>query len=61
MKVRKEILSVVHKNKEREKTNTYYTEMLADSLITNKDDTNSTAKTSTDHLENILDIRLGQS
>lgn len=43
------------KNKERESLNTYYTEMLTD-ILTEKVDVH-TAKTTTDQLENILDIR----
>ncbi|XP_064211685.1 DNA polymerase epsilon catalytic subunit 1 isoform X2 [Tribolium castaneum] len=54
IKVRKEILKVVKKNKERESSNTYYTEMLTDILA---DKAAQTTKTNTDQMENILDIR----
>lgn len=55
MKVRKEILSVVRKNIEREKANTFYTEMMASTLVSNASVSNR--KTSLDHMENIIDIR----
>ncbi|GBP24391.1 DNA polymerase epsilon catalytic subunit A [Eumeta japonica] len=55
MKVRKEILTAVNKNKEREKKDAIYAEMLTNTL------TNAAAiehaKKTTDHLENILDMR----
>lgn len=54
IKVRREIMSAVKKNKEREKSNTYYTQMLANSL--NPHERNVTKKL-TDHMDNILDIR----
>ncbi|XP_046479124.1 DNA polymerase epsilon catalytic subunit 1 isoform X1 [Neodiprion pinetum] len=54
VKVRREIMSAVKKNKEREKSHTYYTEMLASSL--NVRDHNP-VKNLTDHMDNILDIR----
>lgn len=55
IKVRREILSYVRKNREREKSNTYYTEMLTNALV-NRGDV-ATVKNTTDHMENIIDIR----
>ncbi|XP_044265120.1 DNA polymerase epsilon catalytic subunit 1 isoform X2 [Tribolium madens] len=54
IKVRKEIVKVVKKNKERESAKTFYTEMLTDILA---DKGAHTTKTKTDQMENILDIR----
>ena len=55
IKVRKEILKVVRKNKERQNANTFYTELLTD-ILTDKGDVAAT-KANTDQMENILDIR----
>ncbi|XP_068086023.1 DNA polymerase epsilon catalytic subunit 1 [Anabrus simplex] len=55
VKVRKEIMTAVRKNRERKKNNTYYTEMLMNA-IASKADSGLTKKT-TDHMENIIDIR----
>ena len=55
IKIRKEILSAVRKNKEKLKMNTYYTEMLTNDLMNKTSVTNT--KVQTDHVENILDIR----
>ncbi|XP_046401826.1 DNA polymerase epsilon catalytic subunit 1 [Ischnura elegans] len=55
MKVRKEIAPAAHKNREKEKGNTFYTEMLASSLMQNT--SGSVAKKVTNQLENIIDIR----
>nr|CAD7258615.1 unnamed protein product [Timema shepardi] len=52
VKVRRELISAVRKNREREKNNTYYTEMLTNALASK-----GTTKKSTDHMENIIDIR----
>nr|CAD7454365.1 unnamed protein product [Timema tahoe] len=52
VKVRRELMSAVRKNREREKNNTYYTEMLTNALASK-----GTTKKSTDHMENIIDIR----
>lgn len=56
LKVRREILSYVRKNQEKEKANTFYTELLTNNLVNNKDDVVS-IKSVTDHMENIIDIR----
>lgn len=48
-------MPAIRKNREREKSHTYYMEMLT-STIASKGDTGYT-KSSTDHMENILDIR----
>lgn len=53
-KVKRDIMRVVKVNKEREKSNTYYTDMLATTLQPNEQDNN---KQTLDHMDNILDIR----
>lgn len=55
MKVRREILTVVNKNKEREKKDAIYSEMLTNALTSAA--AIEYAKKTTDHMENILDIR----
>ncbi|KAJ0173535.1 hypothetical protein K1T71_010684 [Dendrolimus kikuchii] len=55
MKVRKELLTAVNKNKEREKKDTIYSEMLTNALTSAA--AIEHAKKTTDHMENILDIR----
>lgn len=55
MKVRREILTAVNKNKEREKKDTIYAEMLTNALTSAA--AIEHAKKTTDHMENILDIR----
>ncbi|VVD01009.1 unnamed protein product [Leptidea sinapis] len=55
MKVRREILTAVNKNKEREKKDAIYAEMLTNALTSNA--AIEHAKKTTDHMENILDIR----
>lgn len=53
-KVKRDIMRAVKVNKEREKSNTYYTDMLATTLQpTDQDNTKQTL----DHMDNILDIR----
>lgn len=54
MDVRTPVLSAVKKNREREKGNTYYTELLSKALASA-----STAVThkSSDQMENLIDIR----
>lgn len=56
VKVRKVIFPFVKKNVEREKTNTFYNEMMANALSTNIGDVQN-AKMNMDHMENIIDIR----
>ncbi|KAF7265187.1 hypothetical protein GWI33_021380 [Rhynchophorus ferrugineus] len=56
IKVRKELLREVKKNKARQSENTYYTEMLATHLTNNMNE-GLTTKINTDQMENILDIR----
>lgn len=58
LKVRREVMSAVKKNRERHKHNNFYTEMLTAALVT-KGDTGSTRKTA-DQMENIIDIRYYQ-
>lgn len=53
-KVKRDIMRVVKVNKEREKSNTYYTDMLATTLQSNEQDN---SKQTLDHMDNILDIR----
>ncbi|KAG8329998.1 hypothetical protein J6590_073656 [Homalodisca vitripennis] len=54
-KVKQTIAAAVRKNRKRDKSNTYYTEMLTSALMS-KGDAGATRKSS-DHMENILDIR----
>ncbi|XP_030759546.1 DNA polymerase epsilon catalytic subunit A [Sitophilus oryzae] len=56
IKVRKDLLRQVKKNKARQSENSYYTEMLATHLTNNMNE-NIVAKANTDQTENILDIR----
>ncbi|KAJ2953420.1 hypothetical protein O0L34_g1009 [Tuta absoluta] len=55
MKVRREILTAVNKNKAREKKDVIYAEMLRNALTSAA--AIEHAKKTTDHMENILDIR----
>ncbi|KAG5892154.1 hypothetical protein JTB14_026392 [Gonioctena quinquepunctata] len=55
-KVRKEILKVVRKNRLKRNDNTYYTEMLTNTLAHNIDDIGH-SKGNADQMENIMDIR----
>lgn len=55
MKVRREILTAVNKNKDREKKDAIYAEMLTNALTSAA--AIEHAKKTTDHMENILDIR----
>lgn len=53
-KVKRDIMRAVKINKVREKSNTYYTDMLATTLQSTKQDSN---KQTLDRMDNILDIR----
>lgn len=53
-KVKRDIMCVVKVNKEREKSNTFYTDMLATTLQSTEQDN---SKQILDHMDNILDIR----
>ncbi|XP_028047433.2 DNA polymerase epsilon catalytic subunit 1 [Monomorium pharaonis] len=53
-KVKRDIMRVVKVNKEREKSNTYYTNMLATTLQSNEQDG---GRQTLGHMDNILDIR----
>lgn len=53
-KVKRDIMRVAKVNKEREKSNTYYTNILATTLQPNVQDS---GKQTLDHMDNILDIR----
>lgn len=55
IKVKQAIQPSIRKNREREAANTYYNEMLKESLI-NRTDAGAVRKVS-DHLESIIDIR----
>lgn len=55
-RIKQALLPSIRKNREREAANTFYNEMLKESLM-NKADSGATRKIS-DHLESILDIRL---
>ena len=54
-KVRKDILPAVKKSSEKEKGNTFYTEMISKALVTL--DAHLPSKANTNHFESILDIR----
>jgi hypothetical protein len=56
MRVRKDVLPAVRKNREREKSNTVYADMLKQSYV-GTDMHEFDGKSSTDHLENIMEIR----
>ena len=53
-KVKRDIMSVVKVNREREKNNTYYDQLLTKTL--NPNSVHETKK-QVDHMDNILDIR----
>lgn len=53
-KVKRDIMRVVKINKQREKSNTHYTNMLATTLQPTEQDN---SKQNLDHMDNILDIR----
>ncbi|KAF5297091.1 hypothetical protein FQA39_LY02671 [Lamprigera yunnana] len=55
IKIRKDLLGVVQKNRKRKNFNSYYTELLTETLVTNSESLH--INVNTDHLENILDIR----
>lgn len=57
IKVRKEILKVVRKNKQKENVNSYYIEMLTSTLANNDDIISHDHNRTSDQMENILDIR----
>jgi len=57
MRVRKDILPAVRKNREREKSNTVYSEMLKQSYMGEMMHDLDFKKGITNHLENIVDIR----
>lgn len=54
MKVKREIMSAVRVNKEREKNNTYYDQLMTKTL--NPNNVHETKKM-VDHMDNVLDIR----
>jgi len=56
MRVRRDVLPAVRKNREREKSNTVYADMLKQSYM-GTDRNEFGTKSSTDHLESIVDIR----
>ena len=55
-KVRRDIMKAVRINKEREKTNTYYSDMLSNVLHTDQD-AGDIKKQTIDFMDNILDIK----
>lgn len=55
IKVRKDLLKIAMKNKEKQNDNLYYTEMLTSSLI--KDGHVAQMQANTNQMDNILDIR----
>ncbi|XP_023014693.2 DNA polymerase epsilon catalytic subunit 1 [Leptinotarsa decemlineata] len=57
IKVRKEILKVVRKNRLKQNDNAYYTEMLTSTLGNNTNEVSHFNKGNTDQMENIMDIR----
>lgn len=56
-KVKQTIFSAVRKNKERENSKTFYSEMLAESTGGSIRGASNSAKKNTDNLDNIMDIR----
>lgn len=56
MKVRRELLSAVRKNREREKNNTNYIKMLSNSLVQASDQRDQMQRAA-DHLDSIIDVR----
>lgn len=59
-KVRRELLSIVRKNRERDQANTHYLQMLSSSLALASDGTASAAsmnRAGADYLESVVDIR----
>ncbi|XP_037918811.1 DNA polymerase epsilon catalytic subunit 1 [Hermetia illucens] len=56
-KVRRELQAVVRKNREREKTNTFYMQMLSHSLANAAEGNDGAAQKSNDYMDCILDIR----
>jgi DNA polymerase epsilon subunit 1 len=57
MRVRKDILPAVRKNREREKSHTAYADLLQQSFIGDGGDFDNKRSGGTDHMENIIDIR----
>lgn len=57
IKVRREMMAAVKKNRERDSTNTYYIQMLSNSLVSASDSTAGNVQRSTDYLDSIVDIR----
>lgn len=53
-KVKRDVMRAVRVNREREKSNNFYTDMLATTLHMNQQDN---SKQTLDHMDNILDIR----
>ncbi|XP_030369181.1 DNA polymerase epsilon catalytic subunit A [Scaptodrosophila lebanonensis] len=56
-KVRRELMSAVRRNKEREKSNTYYMQMLASSLAQSSNSEDGGGKRQLDYMDCIMDIR----
>lgn len=56
-KVRREIMAAVRKNTEREKSNTYYLQMLASSLAATSANEGGDGKKQLDYMDCIMDIR----
>uniref|UniRef100_A0A6P7GFS4 DNA polymerase epsilon catalytic subunit n=1 Tax=Diabrotica virgifera virgifera TaxID=50390 RepID=A0A6P7GFS4_DIAVI len=57
MKVRKEILKNVRKNRQKDHSNTFYTEMLTSTLANSNAQSSFHSNKNIDQMENILDIR----
>lgn len=57
IKVRREILKAVRKNKQKENVNSYYMEILSSALANNSEDVSVASNSKVDQLENIMDIR----
>lgn len=56
IKVRRDLLKVVRRNKEKESTNSHYMQILTSVMCTPKE-ISIANKSNTDHMENIMDIR----
>lgn len=59
LRVRKDVLPAVKKNREREKSNTAYADMLRQSYIGDMAADFDPKKGGTNHMDSIIDIRFG--
>lgn len=57
IKIRRELLKAVRRNREKENTKSYYMQVLSSVLVNNCEEISSANKSNTDQLEQIIDIR----